>query len=131
MRAEFASAKSPAFLVMTPWMFEGIELPPESVDRLVLQVMPFDHPSHAVIGRRAARFRDPFSDYSLPRLKHRLFRLMRTFRKHAKHDAIVDVLDDRLRTKAYGKEVAGYLQMLIPNQAKGQVEKGGQMAIGF
>ncbi len=109
MRAEFHRAKSPAFLVMTPWTFEAVELPPDTVDRLILQVLPFDHPSHAVIGRRAGRYRDPFSDYSLPRLKHRLFRLLRTFRRHAKTGATVDILDDRLRTKPYGREVTAYL----------------------
>lgn len=109
MRAEFHQAKAPAFLVMTPWTFEGCELPAGTVDRLVLQALPFDHPSHPIIGRRAARYRDPFSDYSLPRLKHRLFRLLRTFQRHAKEGARVDILDDRLRTKPYGKEVTAYL----------------------
>lgn len=109
MRAEFHRAKSPAFLVMTPWTFEAVELPENTVDRLILQVLPFDHPSHPVVGRRAGRYRDPFSDYSLPRLKHRLFRLLRTFRRHAKEGAAVDILDDRLRTKPYGREVTAYL----------------------
>ena len=109
MRAEFHRAQSPAFLVMTPWTFEAVELPENTVDRLILQVLPFDHPSHPVVGRRAARCRDPFSDYSLPRLKHRLFRLLRTFRRHAKVGAAVDILDDRLRTKPYGREVTAYL----------------------
>ncbi|MBP9851026.1 MAG: hypothetical protein KBC47_05020 [Candidatus Peribacteraceae bacterium] len=109
MRAEFHKAKSPAFLVMTPWTFEAMELPPDTVDRLILQVLPFDHPSHPVVGRRAGRYRDPFSNYSLPRLKHRLFRLLRTFRRHAKEGASVDILDDRLRTKPYGREVTAYL----------------------
>lgn len=109
MRAEFHKAASPAFLVMTPWTFEAMELPENTVDRLILQTLPFDHPSHPVVGRRAGRYRDPFSDYSLPRLKHRLFRLLRTFRRHAKPGAAVDILDDRLRTKPYGREVTGYL----------------------
>ncbi len=109
MRAEFHRSEAPAFLVMTPWTFEGVELPPETVDRLILQVLPFDHPSHAVVSRRAGRYRNPFTDYSLPRLRHRLFRLLRTFRRHAKKGALVDILDDRLRTKPYGREVTAYL----------------------
>ncbi len=118
MRAEFHRAASPAFLVMTPWTFEAIELPPDSVDRLILQVLPFDHPSHAVVGRRAGRYRNPFSDYSLPRLKHRLFRLLRTFRRHAKTGAQVQILDDRLRTKPYGREVTAYLLSFGSKQAE-------------
>ncbi len=118
MRAEFHQASSPAFLVMTPWTFEAVELPPDTVDRLILQVLPFDHPSHPVVGRRAGRYRDPFSDYSLPRLKHRLFRLLRTFRRHAKKGAAVDILDDRLRTKPYGREVTAYLLSLSTKKSE-------------
>lgn len=118
MRAEFHRAASPAFLVMTPWTFESVELPENTVDRLILQTLPFDHPSHAVVGRRAGRYRDPFSDYSLPRLKHRLFRLIRTFRRHAKEGATVDILDDRLRTKPYGREVTAYLLSLGAKKAQ-------------
>lgn len=114
MQAEFAQAKEPAVMVMTPWTFEGVDLPSQSVDRLVLQVMPFDHPSHPVVSRRAQRCKDPFNDYSIPRLKHRIFRLIRTFRKHAKKGARMDILDERLRTKQYGKDVAKYLESLLP-----------------
>ncbi len=122
MRAEFDRAKAPAFLVMTPWTFEAVELPENTVDRLILQVLPFDHPSHPVVGRRAGRCRDPFSDYSLPRLKHRLFRLLRTFRRHAKNGAAVDILDDRLRTKPYGREVTAYLLSFGAKKVEGPTQ---------
>lgn len=112
MQAEFELARGPAFMVMTPWMYEGMELKAGAVDRLVLQTLPFDHPSHAVISRRALRLRDPFNEYSLPRLKHRLFRLLRTFARHASTDAVALISDDRLRTKAYGKGISAYLLSL-------------------
>lgn len=110
MQAEFAIAKAPAVMLMTPWMYEGLDLEPGMVDALFLQSLPFDHPAHAVVSRRALRFRDGFSDYSLPRLQHRLFRLFRTFSRHAKPGAVFQILDDRLRTKDYGKRTAKYLE---------------------
>lgn len=116
MQAEFAVAASPAVLVQTPWTFEGMDLPLGSVDQLILQALPFDHPSHPVVSRRAARFLSPFNDYSLPRLKNRLFRLLRTFLRHSNVGAEVMVLDDRLRTKEYGKGVAEYLKALVPDE---------------
>ncbi len=116
MQAEFAAASSPAFLVLTPWMYEGIDLPPESIDRLILQVLPFDHPSHAVVSRRGARYQDGFNDYTIPRIKHRLFRLLRNFLRHSVKGAEIQILDDRLRTKEYGKRVARYLEGLIGGQ---------------
>ncbi len=112
MQAEFAAAPAPAMLVVTPWTYETFELPPGTVDRLLVQTLPFDHPSHAVIGRRAHRFRDPFGEYSLPRLMHRLFRLLRTFCKHRTDAATAEYLDERLKTKGYGKQVKAYMQTL-------------------
>lgn len=112
MQAEFELAESPAFMVMTPWMYEGMELQAGSVDRFILQVLPFDHPNHAVVSQRSLRLRDPFNEYSLPRLKHRLFRLLRTFARHASSEGIALMMDDRLRTKAYGKSVSAYLLSL-------------------
>lgn len=112
MEAEFNLAKGQALLVTTPWTYEGLNLSPESVDQLVIQTLPFDHPSHAVVSRRALRYQDPFTEYSLARLKHRLFRLARQFLTHASPGAVCLVLDDRLRTKAYGKNVQAYLELL-------------------
>lgn len=120
MQAEFAAAASPAFLVLTPWMYEGIDLPPQSIDRLILQVLPFDHPSHAVVSRRGARYQDGFNDYTIPRLKHRLFRLIRNFLRHSVEGAEIQILDERLRTKEYGKRVARYLEGLIGGQIMNQ-----------
>lgn len=119
MQAEFASAAKPAILLTTPWTFETYELPPSTVDTLLIHCLPFDHPSHAVFSRRAQRYKDPFNDYSLPRLLHRLFRLLRTFCKHKAAGATVEVSDDRLLSKSYGKEVREYLLRFV----EGKVEK--------
>jgi len=110
MQAEFLASKEPTVWVMTPWMFEGLELDAKSIDHLVLQALPFDHPSHPVLSMRADQYQDPFQQYSLVRLEHRLFRLLRTFKRFASADADVKVLDDRLHTKAYGKRLLAYLQ---------------------
>ncbi len=128
MQAEFIQATEPAILITTPWTYETMELPKGTIDQLILQTLPFDHPSHAVFSRRALRYGDPFSEYSLPRLKHRLFRLIRTFVRHAKSGAVVTILDDRLRTKPYGKRVAEYLQNLAPKQQP-SVAAAGQMKL--
>jgi hypothetical protein len=109
MQAEFLAAPSPALWFLTPWMFEGIELPANSVGQLLLKTLPFDHPSHPVLSRRAAHYRDPFLEYSLPRLLHRLFRLLRTFSKFRTATGGVRILDDRLFSKKYGKDVRAYL----------------------
>lgn len=118
MQAEFAVAPAPVVMILTPWMYETMELPAGTITKLVIQTLPFDHPSHPVFSRRANRYRDSFSGYSLPRLKHRLFRLIRTFVRHAISGGEIIVLDDRLRNKPYGRIVGEYLRSLSPIASK-------------
>ncbi|MEI8229892.1 MAG: exonuclease domain-containing protein [Candidatus Peregrinibacteria bacterium] len=110
MQAEFVAAEEPAVWLLTPWTFEEVELPAGTVSRLVISSVPFDHPSHTVLSRRAAFYGDPFNDYFLPRLEHRIFRLIRTFCRHRTEDGQVLVTDDRLATKNYGRRVKAYLE---------------------
>ncbi|TSC58063.1 MAG: ATP-dependent DNA helicase DinG, partial [Candidatus Peregrinibacteria bacterium Greene0416_62] len=110
MQAEFTAAVAPTLWLLTPWTYEGVELSPGTVDNLIIFSLPFDHPNHAVLSRRALHYRDAFGEYSLPRLKARMFRILRTFARHATENAEVQVCDDRLRTKKYGKEVRSYLE---------------------
>jgi DNA polymerase III epsilon subunit-like protein len=110
MQAEFLAAPAPVLMLMTPWMYEGLDLPPNSVDHLVIHALPFDHPSHAVISRRSERFQNAFIEYSFPRLLHRLFRLLRTFARHTQPSGDVCVTDTRIATRDYGKDIKGYLE---------------------
>jgi hypothetical protein len=126
MQAEFSVAPSPALLVITPWIYETMELPPKTVDRLVIQALPFDHPAHAVFNRRSQRYQHPFPDYAFPRLRNRLFRLIRTFCRHCSDGGVVDILDDRLRTKPYGKELSAYLQSLLSSADTGKPDSKGE-----
>ncbi|MDD4319089.1 MAG: exonuclease domain-containing protein [Candidatus Peribacteraceae bacterium] len=110
MRAEFLAAPAPTVWLLTPWVFEGIELPPDTVDHLIITQLPFDYYSHPVLSRRSARYRNGFEDYFFPRLLHRLFRLLRTFSRFKKPDGDVRILDERVRTKGYGKDVIQYMK---------------------
>ena len=112
MEAEFLAAASPAILVVTPWMYETFDLLPGSVDTLLLDALPFDHPSHPVVKRRSERCRSAFGEYSFPRLLHRLFRLLRNFARQRTPAGAVLVLDQRIATKGYGKDVQAYLEKL-------------------
>jgi Rad3-related DNA helicase len=111
MQAEFLAAKGAAVWVLTPWTFEGVELPPGTVDHLVIDALPFDNPSQPVFSKRAEHFDNAFIGYSMPRLLHRLFRILRTFRRIAKGDSDVTVIDNRITEKRYGKGVQKYMEM--------------------
>ncbi len=109
MESEFLAATGTVIWVLTPWMYEGIELPLGTTDRLFIESLPFDHPNQPVFTRRKDRHRNGFEDYALPRVECRLFRLLRTFCKQRKVDGDVVVLDRRLREKGYGKRIMAYL----------------------
>ncbi len=111
MQAEFLAAKAPAVWVLTPWTFEGIELPAGTVNHLVVDALPFDNPSQPVFSIRAEHFGNAFAGYSMPRLLHRLFRILRTFRRVSSGDADVTVVDNRITEKAYGKNIKMYLEI--------------------
>ncbi len=109
MQSEFVSAPGAALWLLTPWMFEGVDLPAGTANLLVIGSLPFDHPSHAILSRRAQSYRDPFNEYSLPRLLHRLFRLLRTFCRFRADGGSVLLIDTRLQTKSYGQKILAYL----------------------
>ncbi len=109
MEAEFAAATAPAILVVTPWMYEGFELPADTVDTVVLDQVPFDSPSQPLLQARCKYVSNAFMDYLMPKLEHRLFRVLRTLKRHSKGIANVEVLDPRLRSKDYGKQIMNYV----------------------
>ena len=108
---------------MTPWTYEGLELPANLVDGLFVMTLPFDHPSHAVLSKRAEHYRDPFDDYMLPRMMQRLFRILRTFSAHAAEGACAEIADTRIESKPYGKTVWNWLKTLAPETNQPEVTK--------
>jgi DNA polymerase III epsilon subunit-like protein len=109
MQAEFLAAEGRAIWVLTPFSFEGMDLPLGTVDQCFLKAVPFDHPSQTILSRRALRYGNAFEDYLLPRLQHRLFRLLRTFCRMRSATAGMFVMDERLEQKAYGPRIMKYL----------------------
>lgn len=110
MEAEFETAGDRAVWMLTPWMYEGTSLSPRSVDHLWIVSLPFDHPKHAILGRRSEHFgTHGFDHYFVPRMLQRLFRLVRAYCKHRKEDGDILLLDQRMKTKDYGKRTMEYL----------------------
>lgn len=110
MESEFLAAEGDALWLLTPWMFEGMDLPPNTIDHLLLDQLPFDHPGNPVFTARKQQVKDSFSDYALPRLECRLFRLLRAFCRQRSADGNMIVLDQRMKEKSYGPRIRGYLQ---------------------
>jgi Rad3-related DNA helicase len=114
----FAGAKGKTILVVTPWMYEGFDLPPGSIDELVLNAIPFDHPHHAIYSQRGKRFApQEFEHYTLPRTMHRMFRLLRAFCRHRKDDARFLITDERLTSRNYGPTIQSYLDRVTRSKS--------------
>lgn len=109
MESDFLAAPSPALLLVTPFMYEGLDFPADTADRLVLDTVPFDHPNNPVMKRRKERYRNAFNEYAMPRLEYRLFRLMRAFCRHKREGAEMMVFDKRLVEKDYGARLQRYM----------------------
>src|SRR6185312_8848491 len=92
---------------------EGVDVQGEALSLVVIDKLPFDPPDDPVHEARVARMKEAgenwFGIYVLPqavlRLKQGLGRLLRT------HDdrGVMAILDKRLYTKSYGREVLAAL----------------------
>lgn len=109
MESDFLAAEGTTIWLMTPWMYEGIDLPENSAQHMVLDSLPFDHPGSPVFARRKDLFQNGFEQYALVRLLQRLFRLLRAFARHAEAGSDITVLDQRMKEKSYGTRVQAYL----------------------
>lgn len=122
MEAEFLAATTPVLWLLTPWMYEGIELLEGGIDHLILETVPFDHPGYPVLARRKNHYKNSFEEYCLPRVEHRLFRLLRTFCRHRNPGGDMTILDQRLRDRGYGPRIRSYVETIArgekqPSQA--------------
>lgn len=115
MESDFAAATGTAIWMLTPWMYEGIDQPEGTVDRLIIDTLPFDHPNHPIVSRRKEHYRNGFMEYLLPRVQHRLFRLLRTFCRHKTDGGEVILIDKRLHEKDYGRTLMQYLSLFAEN----------------
>ena len=128
MQAEFAALDGAVIWLLTPWMYEGVELPENLAHHLIIDSLPFDHPSDVLIKARSTHFENAFTGYMIPRLKCRLFRLLRTFCRHKTERGDVHILDKRLEQKRYGKDVKQFLEQ-FQEEEKREMRNGEQMSL--
>ena len=102
----FASEGS-ALLFATASFWEGVDVPGQALELVVIDRLPFDSPDDPLLKKRSEQFKEqgksPFVEYQLPRaiirLKQGFGRLVRS----PQDRGIVAILDGRIRTRRYGK----------------------------
>ncbi len=92
-----------AVLLGTRSFWEGVDVPGEALQVVVITKLPFDVPSDPLIAARAETFEDPFNEYHIPeailRFRQGFGRLIRS----AQDRGVVAILDKRVLTKQYGR----------------------------
>ncbi|OLC57805.1 MAG: hypothetical protein AUH85_02280 [Chloroflexi bacterium 13_1_40CM_4_68_4] len=92
-----------AVLLGTATFWEGIDLPGELLQCVIVAKLPFPVPDDPVVAGRSERYEDPFREYHVPvaalRLRQGFGRLIRT---RDDRGAVV-LLDRRLASRAYGE----------------------------
>jgi len=94
---------SHAVLLGTASFWQGIDIPGDALQCVVIAKLPFAVPDEPIIEARLERLKNPFYEYQIPQATL-LFRqgFGRLIRTKTDHGAVV-VLDSRIMTKNYGK----------------------------
>jgi ATP-dependent DNA helicase DinG len=96
-----------AVLFGTDSFWQGVDVPGEALQNVIITKLPFSVPDHPLLQARLEAIRragrNPFVDYQLPeaaiKLRQGFGRLIRSQQDHG----IVVLLDPRVRTKPYGR----------------------------
>lgn len=100
---QFKQPNARTVLLGTKSFWEGVDVPGEALQAVVIAKIPFDVPSDPIFSARAETFDNSFYEYSIPeavlRFRQGFGRLIR--RKN--DEGIVLILDKRLLTKGYGQ----------------------------
>ncbi len=100
---ESFKASERAVLLGTRSFWEGVDVPGEALQVVVITKLPFDVPTDPLIAARSEMYENSFNEYYLPEaiLKFRqgFGRLIRSASDHG----VVAILDKRVMTKQYGR----------------------------
>ncbi len=100
---QFKAADARAVLLGTRSFWEGVDVPGEALQALLIVKLPFDVPSDPVFAARSETFESPFFEYSIPEAVLRFRQGFGRLIRRQNDEGIVVVLDKRVLTKRYGQ----------------------------
>lgn len=101
--AQFKSVQNPSVLLGTRSFWEGVDVPGDALQAVVIVKFPFDVPSDPIFAARSETYESPFFEYSIPEAVLRFRQGFGRLIRRQDDKGVVVVLDKRILTKRYGE----------------------------
>lgn len=100
---QFKASKSKAVLLGTKSFWEGVDVPGEALQAVIIAKLPFDVPSDPIFAARSETFENSFFQYSIPEAVLRFRQGFGRLIRRQDDQGVVLILDKRVLTKRYGQ----------------------------
>jgi ATP-dependent DNA helicase DinG len=101
--AQFKSGQNPSVLLGTRSFWEGVDVPGDALQAVIIVKFPFDVPSDPIFAARSETYESPFFEYSIPETVLRFRQGFGRLIRRQDDKGVVVVLDKRILTKRYGQ----------------------------
>ncbi|WP_420641356.1 helicase C-terminal domain-containing protein [Candidatus Leptofilum sp.] len=100
---QFKKPDAQAVLLGTRSFWEGVDVPGEALQAVLIAKLPFDVPSDPVFAARSETFDNAFFEYSVPEAVLRFRQGFGRLNRRTTDEGVVIILDKRVITKRYGQ----------------------------
>ncbi|MCA9987110.1 MAG: DEAD/DEAH box helicase family protein [Anaerolineales bacterium] len=100
----FKTPGTRAVLMGTKSFWEGVDVPGEALQAVLIARIPFDVPSDPVFAARSETFDNSFFEYSIPEAVLRFRQGFGRLIRRKSDEGVVVILDKRILTKRYGEK---------------------------
>ncbi len=99
----FRAPDSRSVLLGTRSFWEGVDVPGDALQAVIIVKLPFDVPSDPIFAARSETFENPFYQYSIPEAVLRFRQGFGRLIRRRDDSGVVVILDKRVLTKRYGQ----------------------------
>ncbi len=100
---QFKQPNSHTVLLGTRSFWEGVDVPGEALQAVMIAKLPFDVPSDPIFAARSETFDNSFFEYSVPEAVLRFRQGFGRLNRRQTDEGVVIILDKRVITKRYGQ----------------------------
>jgi DNA polymerase-3 subunit epsilon/ATP-dependent DNA helicase DinG len=100
---QFKRPNARAVLLGTRSFWEGVDVPGEALQAVLIAKLPFDVPSDPIFAARSETFDNSFFEYSVPEAVLRFRQGFGRLNRRTTDEGVVIILDKRVITKRYGQ----------------------------